>query len=313
MPYAGTAAKLLRSRDPGTGSGSKRRNEWDLETHDPTATAFARLHVESQWHIVAATNYRHLAYAESPYEALGAIDPYVDWALGPGERPFLPVPQRPANKLMPVLVQLEGETAKQFQEGFSARTGSNASGAGPFSNVLHTGPAGDGCCSRFWLRPWRTREFATASEIRLARYFVDRVSLGRPFGAASAGRCPSLPAAGAPRRWPKPPGRGGGRGRGPAADRRQASSTTASLSPRGFRGFAGWRKSRVEFWWLQDGVGPVFRRPRLWTTARDRSMLDACRTGAVDEDVLLPPRRSVISSAPAGTSPRRGEPRTAPM
>src|SRR5882762_3028701 len=50
------------------------------------------------------------------------INPYVNWALGPGRSEyFIPGRQEPGKERMPLLLQLKADTAKDFLDGVSIK------------------------------------------------------------------------------------------------------------------------------------------------------------------------------------------------
>jgi len=223
------------------------------------------------------------------------INPYINWVLGPGRSEyFIPGRQQPGRELMPLLLQLKGDTAKDFLDGVFIKSEVRRKRWQDSFQVLcsNTKPA-DGK-SAVWAATMATQEIVTRISSVAARRSLDSVSLGRPLDTQAlatpnrraARRRASTVLAGPPNPPPVVMG---------------VIDDGIAFAHERFRKIVGGViESRVEHWWLQDGPHPPpavrpFTLPppqavpfgcELDKSQIDWTLQDCVTGGVIDEDLV---------------------------
>jgi hypothetical protein len=223
-------------------------------------------------------------------KALIGIDPYVPWVMGPGRRYFfLPGRQPPGEERMPLLVRLKTGTAQEFANGahlpdLAKDDWRNSVSVSP---LFTRSPAGRDAAP-YLVAMVRASYLSTiVSDEALQtslRDTVENITPGLPLDAAS------LP----------PPGDSGASAVVPEQTISATPQTVVmaviddgiAFAHERFRKIvAGYPKTRIEYWWLQDGPyagststvlsGCELRKPEI-----DKLIADCTTGGAIDEDLL---------------------------
>lgn len=201
-----------------------------------------------------------------------AIDPYVDWALGPGRNHYFR--QEPANRLVPLLLRLKGNTATKFlKEVFGDDKMPNDLRRGFFFRILFRTPPDPRGNFTVWLAVVANERIRDLIASPRAAPYLESVSLGRLIGFPGLRALPALP---------KPPPKPQAKGRARRVVRAAAVPQMVvmgviddgiAFAHERFRTDAG--GSRVEYCWLQ-GPGIILTKANI----------DVLLAAHADEEVL---------------------------
>jgi hypothetical protein len=230
------------------------------------------------------------------------INPYVNWALGPGRSEyFIPGRQEPGRELMPLLLQLKSDSAKDFLDGVFIKSEARRKHWQDSFRILcsNTGPA-DGkpaVWASTMATPWVVETIASVR----ARRALDGVSLGRPLDTQA------LPeSAGRPKAARRRAARRGatvalGEPAHPPAVVMGVIDDGIAFAHERFRKIVGGvTETRVDNWWLQDGPNPPpavppFTLPppqnvpygcELYKSQIDWLLQNSMTGGVIDEDLV---------------------------
>jgi hypothetical protein len=188
--------------------------------------------------------------------ALDRINPYINWALGPGRSQyFIPGRQEAGKERMPLLLQLKNDTAQDFLDGaFIKGEARRKRWQDSFRIVCRPKKA-----ASVWVSTMATEEIVKRIASAEARRSIESVSLGRPLDTRALPPSKKPPKAEVRRVAPK---RAVGLGSSkPLALMLSSPPVVMGIIDDGiafinerFRKIVGGTvESRVEHWWLQDG------------------------------------------------------------